>query len=563
MELCALEARTVLHHRYEILAPIGRGGFSILYKAFDRELGAAVAIKEYFPSADAERIPYTKEVLSRNGESAERFRTGLQFFREEAHRMAALNGLHNTVNVLGFFDENNTAYIVMELLEGISLSDYLRGLPDGRFSDVEDAKQIIYSVAVALQYAHSKKILHRDVSPDNIFLCHDGRVKLIDFGAAREMTDTDGGSVVVKSGCTPPEQYRKNGKQGPRTDLYALGATFYRMLTGIYPEAAPDRTEDSECLPPSAINRATPAYIDALILRCLAYDPTLRPSGAAEVADILRKEKVMRSPAALRADKKLLGRLSCGMFAACLILFVIIGLVLFKKSETLYTVRIAACEIRVEIPTYFSSEEGLAALLDDFRSICPQIGVKFVAEGSAAEGAEVILFRGDPTECVSLDEIRRVKESADSHSVTLAYDAEVVYLNLEKAFYLGITPEQLRSAEEIPVAYFADDYKTFSESTNDRCVFRGSVALLGQIQRDLPGMYAILRQEGEFSPVRMAVASGLSENLQIAAMRFLLYLMSERAQEILFIHHEGLIPAEENQNRAFFALYDEILPLGE
>ena len=174
-----------------------------------------------------------------------------------------------------------------------------------------------------MQYAHSKKILHRDVSPDNIFLCNDGKVKLIDFGAAREITEDGELSVVVKTGCTPPEQYRKNGKQGPWTDLYALGATFYRMLTGIYPEAAPDRAEHHECPPPSEINPEVPEYIDALILRCLAYDHTLRIAKASEVMDVLHRETVIPLPGAIQAKNRLLKTISYGMLTACLMLFVV------------------------------------------------------------------------------------------------------------------------------------------------------------------------------------------------------------------------------------------------
>ena len=118
MELYALEPTVLLHNRYEILAPIGSGGFSVLYKAYDHEMDAVVAIKEYFPSTIAERIPHSRDVIVRNDDAGARFRKGLLTFREEARRMAELGGLHNTVDVLQTFDENNTGYIVMELLTG-------------------------------------------------------------------------------------------------------------------------------------------------------------------------------------------------------------------------------------------------------------------------------------------------------------------------------------------------------------------------------------------------------------------------------------------------------------
>jgi len=559
MELYAVEKSTILNNRYEVLSLIGTGGFSIIYKAYDHELNATVAIKEYFPNAIAERIPYSRDVLTRNYESAERFQLGLRSFKEEAHRMAELNGLHNTVNVLGTFDENNTSYIVMELLEGTSLLAYLKTLPNNRFDNADDAKQIIYSVAEALQYAHSKKILHRDVSPDNIFLCNDGKVKLIDFGAARELTEDGELSVVVKTGCTPPEQYRKNGKQGPWTDLYALGATFYRMLTGVYPEAAPDRAEHHECLPPSEINSVVPEYIDALTLRCLAYDHTLRVADASEVMDVLHREKVIPLPGAIQAKNRMIKTIAYGMLAACLVLFMIISLIVLKKSETLYTIKIDTCDIRIEIPVNFSSDSGLEAVKADFQSLYEQIGIEFIIRGTGSEVTDVFVFSGDTTICSSLEDIQDVDESADTYYATIAYDTDLIYWNVEKAFRNGVNMNHIHSAEDILPEYYAGSYEEFLIDTNDLCAYQGGIDLYRNIQQELPGMYKIYPTETELSPVRFAVASGLTENQKNAAMRFLLYLMSERAQEILFINHEGLIPAEENQYQHFFNVYSELI----
>lgn len=550
MELYAIQKSTVLSHRYEILSLIGTGGFSLIYKAYDHEMNSFVAIKEFFPAQAAERLPYSCEVLTRNRDAAERFAAGLAEFKAEARRMAELNGLHNTVNVLGAFDENNTSYIVMELLEGRSLLEQLKSMPNGRFSDIEDAKQIIYSVAEALDYAHSKGILHRDVSPDNIFLCRDGKVKLLDFGAARELTEDGELSVVVKSGCTPPEQYRKNGKLGSYTDIYALGAVFYRMLTGVYPESAPDRSERRECTPPSEINPAVPEYINALIMRCLAYDHTLRISHASEVTDVLRREIVIPLPGAIRARNRTMKAAIGGMFFACLILFVLIGLIVLKKSESLYNIDIDECELRVQLPEYFSSESGLDAVLEDFGQLYPQIKLKFVSE---AEEAEILLFSGDTDECAPLDELQKLCDSADEYSVLLAYDAAVIYLNVEKAFKLGLSV-----SDDIPTEYYADSFAEFLDGENPRCAYSGSVALYRSVQEALPGTYRLRPSGDELSPIRLAASAELSENTLNAALRFLLYLSSERAQELLFVNNGGLIPANEAQYLHFTEICDEL-----
>lgn len=560
MELYAIEKSTILNNRYEILSLIGTGGFSIIYKAYDHELNSTVAIKEYFPNTIAERIPFSKDVLTRNREAAERFQQGMKSFKEEARRMAELKGLHNTVNVLGTFDENHTSYIVMELLQGSSLLAYLKSLPNSRFDDVDDAKQIIRSVAEALDYAHSKKILHRDVSPDNIFLCSDGKVKLIDFGAAREVTEDGELSVVVKTGCTPPEQYRKNGKQGPWTDLYALAATFYRMLTGVYPEAAPDRADNkNECLPPSFINTDVPEYIDALILRCLAYDYSLRIARASDVMDVLSRETIIPLPGVVRVKQKMIRTVSYGMLAACLVLFLTISLIVLKKSETLYNIEIDECNITMEIPVEFTSESGLAAIKEDFKSICPQVDIAFITADTDHVTADIFIYEGDNTECSSLDEIRRLNEAADMYSVTVAYDTDMIYWNVEKAFRSAVDMNNIRSADDILPEHYAASYEEFMDGTNGRCAYQGSIALYRDIQEELPGMYKMYSAATELSPVQFSVASEITENQKNAAMRFLLYLMSERAQEIMFVNHEGFIPAEENQYDHFFEIYSELV----
>lgn len=558
MELYAIQGSTILANRYEILSAIGVGGFSIIYKAYDHEMNSMVAIKEYFPNSIAERLPYTSSVFTRNHEADAKFNYGLISFKKEACRMAKLKGLHNTVNVLGTFDENNTSYIVMELLEGSSLLSYLKALPDGKFKDISDAKQIIYSVAEALEYAHTHNILHRDVSPDNIFLCKDGKVKLLDFGAAREITTNEDFSVVVKSGCTPPEQYRKNGKQGVWTDLYALGATFYRMLTGIYPEAAPDRAGGQDCLPPSAINSDIPEYIDALILRCLAYDHTLRLSKASEVMNVLRREVVVPSPYKVRIKNKRIRAISYSMLTICLALFLTVSMIVLGKSETLYTVRIDACKLYIEVPMYFSSESGLTAVKEDFQSIYPQIDIEFVDVGTKLDRADIFLFTGDTANCAALEKIRKVKETENVCFVTLAYDTTLIYWNMEKAFYEGIN---INSSKDISSKYYADSCEDFLDVANTFCAYQGNISLYRTIQQSLYGMYKIFPTEVELSPVQFSVASGLSENQENAAMRFLLYLMSERAQKILFINHEGLIPAEEHQYEHFFEIYSELATL--
>ena len=160
--------------------------------------------------------------------------------------MAKFSQHANIVNVYDYFEANNTAYIVMEYMDGISLKDYLKKM-GGKVSPAA-ALEIIRPVMEALKAIHAEGVVHRDISPDNIFILKNGQVKVLDFGAARLSVGDEEKtlSVVLKPGYAPPEQYRSKSRQGPFTDIYALGATLYRMLTGMAPEESVDRLVDDQ-----------------------------------------------------------------------------------------------------------------------------------------------------------------------------------------------------------------------------------------------------------------------------------------------------------------------------
>ncbi|MBQ7543224.1 MAG: protein kinase [Clostridia bacterium] len=236
----ALPPGTILHAQYLLGATLGAGGFSITYRAYDTRAGKVVAVKEFFPSSLVERPDgeLTVSVISSN--NREMYEKYLKRFYEEAQILSTLNH-PNIVRVFKMYYENDTAYYTMELLDGSDLNRYAvkKG---GRISE-EEMISITACVAEALETVHRRGLLHRDIAPDNIYMCRDGRVKLIDFGAARTLS-MDGSrslSVILKPGFAPVEQYQKRGKQGPWTDIYALGATMYLCLTGEMPLAAADR----------------------------------------------------------------------------------------------------------------------------------------------------------------------------------------------------------------------------------------------------------------------------------------------------------------------------------
>lgn len=242
-ELSELPCGSVLQGRYAVGRVMGKGGFGITYLAYDTKLDRKIAIKEYFPRDFAWRSSDAATVTMHSGSDPDTFKNGAQKFYDEARLIAKFNGSSAIVNVLDFFYENSTAYYSMEYLEGKTIKDHIS--KNGTMT-AEQVKHIAEEIAAALTATHGANILHRDVSPDNIMLCSDGKIKLIDFGAARRVISemSQNFSVILKPGFAPLEQYRKNGNQGPWTDIYSLGTTLYYCLTGKIPDDPMSRTEN-------------------------------------------------------------------------------------------------------------------------------------------------------------------------------------------------------------------------------------------------------------------------------------------------------------------------------
>ena len=226
----ALPVGTILNNRYHIGRVLGKGGFGITYAAYDTKMNCLVAIKEYCPMGLALRVPGNPVITVSRKESEASFRNGAEKFYEEAQMVSQFNGNRNIISVYDFFYENDTVYYSMGYLNGQSLKSYLmtNKATEGQ------AVRIMQDISNALVVTHSMNILHRDISPDNIMLCDDGTIKLIDFGAARQVIaeQSQSLSIILKQGFAPLEQYQKRGKQGPWTDIYALGATIYNAITG-------------------------------------------------------------------------------------------------------------------------------------------------------------------------------------------------------------------------------------------------------------------------------------------------------------------------------------------
>lgn len=250
----SLQRNTGLIGRYVIQEVLGQGGFGITYLGIDKLYGNKVAIKEYYPQKIAmKKAQYEDVVTVTSIEEKNNYNKGKKRFLDEAQVMARFNKNEGIVKILDFFEANNTAYIVMEYLEGITLKQYLEKYGVIQFRNLIE---MMLPLREALIEIHSQGLIHRDISPDNIMVQHNGKLKLMDFGAARDYTESGNKSltVILKPGYAPPEQYQTHGVQGPWTDIYALCATIYKCLTGITPPDAIARVMDDKFKEPDQLD---------------------------------------------------------------------------------------------------------------------------------------------------------------------------------------------------------------------------------------------------------------------------------------------------------------------
>ncbi len=227
-------------NNYEIIRVLGEGGFGITYLAKDIQLGLEVVIKEYFPNEFA--IRSSNSTITAKSKSVRDFSKGLQRFKEEAQTLAKFNH-PSIVKILGYFEANDTAYFVMEYEEGIDLSHYLKQKRTPLKQ--EEILGIMMPILEGLKDVHMHNYLHRDIKPGNILLRANKAPVLIDFGASKLALGEASKSItsMLTEGYAPLEQYSTDIKQqGPFTDIYAIAAVIYKMITGNVPPSAQTRS---------------------------------------------------------------------------------------------------------------------------------------------------------------------------------------------------------------------------------------------------------------------------------------------------------------------------------
>ncbi len=296
-----LKPGSMLRDRFTVGRPLGRGGFGITYIAWDNSLQRKVAIKEYLPKGMALR-DQGNTTITYDAETKEAFLRGVEKTLDESRKLAGFSDLESVVNVYDCFKENGTAYIVMEVLKGENVKEKITR--EGPLS-FDEALAIMTPVLKTLGAVHKTGLIHRDISPDNIYICDNGKVKLLDFGSARiaDNSDERSRSIVLKHGYAPKEQYTSKGKQGPYTDIYAVCATMYKMLTGVTPVDSLERIADEDELQDIAEMVKIPSPAAKAIMKGMSVNASDRIQSAEELLDELCKKDDKKASAYYDAEE--------------------------------------------------------------------------------------------------------------------------------------------------------------------------------------------------------------------------------------------------------------------
>ena len=284
---------------FTIESVLGGGGFSIVYLATPDDGSAAVVIKEYMPSSMATRND-NMSVIPSAEQHNERFAHGRRLFFQEASTLTTLKH-PNIVNVINFFRDNGTVYMVMEYEEGVNMQAYIKK-HKGNLSE-PFIKAVFLPLLDGLQLIHSKGLLHLDIKPSNIHLRTGANPLLLDFGAVHEMMQTRQfqPNQVITPGFSPIEQLDPGGYVGPWTDIYAIGATMRACLEGVSPPASPERREQDTLKPAaSAFKKKYSAHLLEAVDWAMEVDPLLRPQSVDKLIEALNGKRPVEKKSLFR-----------------------------------------------------------------------------------------------------------------------------------------------------------------------------------------------------------------------------------------------------------------------
>lgn len=294
-----LKPGTIIGGKYIVGRVVNYSGHTISYLGMDAEANQKVVVKEYLPSEFSTRSEGETEVTIYSGDAKEQFEQGLTNFLNEANRIQHLQDITGIAKVYDCIAENDTGYVISEYIEGHTLKEILAS---GKKYSVEKTVEFITKILTGLSQVHPLNVVHCDISPDTIMVANSGDIKLTDFGATRYVTTANSKSLalILKQGYAPEEQYRSRGERGPWTDVYALAAVMYRMITGKVPQESVDRALVDELKEPSKLGIAIPQNIENALMNALnVYQNERTPS-----ADVFLKELRSKEVARIKVKKR-------------------------------------------------------------------------------------------------------------------------------------------------------------------------------------------------------------------------------------------------------------------
>ncbi len=549
--------------RYAVGKVAGQGGFGIVYKAWDFTLQRIVAIKEFFPTKMVTRTEGECQVVVFSSKRENEFEMQIARFRHEAQIMSMFSDSPNSIDTYDVFDENGTSYIVMEYIDSPTLKAVMKergGQPLPEREAIDYASQMLN----VLGEMHSKGVYHLDVALDNIFVrVKNGKKELIfyDFGAARterknkKVAEDD---LIVKPGFAPPEQYKKNGKIGAWTDIYAVGANLYYLLTGVIPVESTDREHEDILEEPSRIEIISPA-INNVVMRAMALNPELRYESAKEFKKDLTKEKVISLQEELRRRKR--ARNSFVGICSMLILVAVLALGYFGVTNG----KIRECEITVWIVEEVDQDAErmrYQAVIDAFREFYPQITINLkVIKNSeletdffrAEQGARPDLIETTYAsqelleQCSALTDVLNHNKDlfiADISEQILSWNKKCIPLGMYVDVIYKQSGAELKDLSEVAINEFLKTATGYAK--NDTTVYE-------IVQKSVAGRYEITESdEKQITFVDVFSVSARDFNKKKAAKALLAYMLSDSAQEMLHIsYHSDFLPVTEND----FQLY--------
>lgn len=526
---------TVLAGRYIIGKSVGVGGFGIVYKAWDTKLEIIIAVKEFFVSNLMTRAVGVKEPIV-SKKKRDEWVCHKKRFLDEARTMAKF-GMHKSIpNVFEVFEENNTAYIVMELLEGIRLDKYLEQL-EGKL-DLDFSVFITNEVGKALESMHKLGVIHRDVAPDNIFICSGSEIsiKLMDLGAARLNSFPDDELLVIlKPGYSPPEQYEPSGKIGTWSDVYSLGATLYQLLTGVKPTESTNRKENDDLPQVNEINPQITTNVNNTVMKAIAIDRHMRFKTIPDFLKAINGEEKVETLAQEKKRRKL--KRFYGVVAASVILAVISLLVAesFRQKHHEQVLDEASISVWFSVQDDSSEEDAMKSVFDDFVERFSGIEINYKAI-PASEYLSVLEEAAKTDSLPNLFESTGVSDTILSKALDLdaifksEQVAECLFLDQYNSYYE--TLKQIPLAIDVPLAYvitggatqieYAEDYFSSIEDFGDDTVISCDTRYRNLIDINFSGK-EFAKQEDFLTPTDNLSPVLLSSSMIINEVRELPY----------------------------------------